>query len=435
VRAAVPGGERVPSTVIRSRTRQVQAFEKEHGRLPADVFELEGPPGAGAVLLLSACDKQEAVIERRAADPRRAQLRVKLPSRPGPRDRRDWSWVQVPLVLPPTVPLGAVLHLPALRIVKGRLRAEVPFTRRVPAARRTGHQVALGVDWGVTTLLSAGGAVLDPGGTITALGAGAQYKADGILAKLHRLRRHCEQLQAKTGRYEQLSSADPGHPLVAKAAVLRAAAERVSARRAHLNDALAWSAARWTVDQAITTGASVIYLEDLRSLEARGMGRTLNTRISQSVRGKIAGRTRYLAAKEGIAVVTVPPRGTSRNCPRYLAVLRHSKAPDRPAEPGWKWAVCPGCGWQADRDHGAWMRIAARGLAHQDKAAVDRKTHTMAVHAVDEALEARAVVAPYVCAGDRSKTGPTPRQDKKTSRPVPRRRGIPSPARAAGPAG
>ena len=81
------------------------------------------------------------------------------------------------------------------------------------------------------------------------------------------------------------------------------------------------------------------------------------------------------------------------------------------------------------------MRIAARGLAHQDKAAVDRKTHTMAVRAVDEALEARAVVAPYVCAGDRSKTGPTPRQDKKTSRPVPRRRGIPSPARAAGPAG
>jgi hypothetical protein len=69
VRAAVPGGERMPSPVIRSRTRQVQAFKKGHGRLPADVFELECPPGAGALLLLSACDKQEAVIERYATEP------------------------------------------------------------------------------------------------------------------------------------------------------------------------------------------------------------------------------------------------------------------------------------------------------------------------------------------------------------------------------
>ncbi|MGH3122956.1 MAG: zinc ribbon domain-containing protein, partial [Trebonia sp.] len=436
VRAAVPGGEHVPSPVIRARTRQVRAFEKGHGRLPADVFELEGPPGAGAVvLLLPACDKQEAVIARSAADPGRALLRVKLPSRPDPRSRRDWSWVAVPLALPPTVPPGAVLHLPALRIVKGKLRAEVPFTRPVPAARRAGHQTALGADWGVCTLLSAGAAVLGLDETITALGAGAQYQAGGILAKLRRLRRHSELLQAKIGHCERLPGGNPGHPLAGKTTVLRAEAERVSARRSHLNDALAWSAARWTVDQAIAAGASVIYLEDLRSLEARGMGKTLSTRISQSVRGKIAGRIGYLGAKEGIAVVTVPPRGTSRNCPACLAVLRHRKAPDRPAEAGWKWASCPGCGWQGDRDTGAWMRIAARGLAHQDKTTVDRKAGTMAVRTVDEALEARAVVTPYACAGDRSKSGPTPRRKKKTSRPVPRRRGIPSPARPSGPAG
>ncbi|HEX6450251.1 MAG TPA: hypothetical protein VF060_12400 [Trebonia sp.] len=148
VRAAIPGGERLPSSVVRSRTRQVQAFEAKHGRLPAGVFELEAPPGAGAVLLLAACDRQEAVIGRPTGDPWRALLRVKLPSRPDPRSRSDWSWVSVPLMLPPTVPAGAVLHLPVLRVVKGRLRAEVPFTRPVPAARRAGHETALGVDWG-----------------------------------------------------------------------------------------------------------------------------------------------------------------------------------------------------------------------------------------------------------------------------------------------
>lgn len=220
VRAAVPGGEHLPSGVIRNRTRQVQAFAKKHGRLPADVFELEAPPEGGAVLLLAACDKQEAEIERSAADPGWALLRVKLPTCPDPRSRRDWSWVSVPLVL--------------------------------------------------------------------------------------------------------------------------------------------------------------------------------------------------------------PPRGTSRHCPRCLAVLRHRKAPDRPAEPGWKWASCPGCGWQGDRDTGAWMRIAARGLAHQARTAAERKAGTMTIRAVDEALESCAVITPYTSPRDRSKTGPTPRREQRISQPAPRRRGIPS---------
>lgn len=426
VRAAVPGGKHLPSAVIKSRTRQVQAFKDKHGRLPADLFELEAPPQANPILLLAACDREEAVIERSADDPGRALLRVKLPSRPDPRGRRDWSWVALTLVLPPTVPDGAVLHLPSLRIVMGKLRADVPFTRPVPQARRNGHAIALGVDWGLNTMLSAGAARTDPAGTITALGAGAQYRADGILAKLDRLRRQGERLHAKIDHYERLSDGDPDHPLAAKTAMLREEAARIADRRTHLNDALARSAARWTVDQAITAGATVIYLENLADLEARGMGKNLNTRLSQSARGKIAEWTRHLAAKEGIAVVTVPPRGTSKNCPRCLVALRHRKAPDRPSEPGWKWASCPGCGWQGDRDHGAWMRIAARGLAHQDTTALDRKAGTMSVRAVDQTLETRAVIIPYTASlGDRSKTGPTPRRNK-TSRPAPRRRGTPS---------
>ncbi|WP_222870977.1 hypothetical protein, partial [Micromonospora sp. MP36] len=55
----------------------------------------------------------------------------------------------------------------------------------------------------------------------------------------------------------------------------------VSDRRSNLNNALAWAAARWVVDQAIASRATVVYVEDLRSLEAKGMGATLNTRLSQ----------------------------------------------------------------------------------------------------------------------------------------------------------
>jgi hypothetical protein len=431
VRAAVPGGEHLPSAVIRARTRQVARFLTASGRLPAGLFELEDPPAVPGLLPLAACDRQQAGIGRHETDPGRALLRVRLPVRPDPRSYRDWSWVALPLSLPPTVPAAAALHLPTLHVAGGRVLADVAFTRLVPQARRTGHNVALGLDWGLNTLLSAGACRLGPDGTVTALGAGAQYRAGGVLAKAARLRRQGERLQAKLGHYERLASGRDDHPLTVKAGVIQDEARRVAGRRSNLNGALAWSAARWAVDQALTAGASVIYLEDLRGLEARGTGKTLSTRLSQTVRGKIAERIRHLAAEHGIAVVAVPAKNTSRHCPRCLAPLRHCKAPDQPSVPGWKWARCPGCGWQGDRDQGAWQRIAARGLAHQAKTATDRSSATMAIRSVDDELEQRAVAAPYTSGRrDRSKSAPTPR--RKPPRRAPRRRTAPSPPRPAG---
>jgi hypothetical protein len=435
VREAVPGGRDLPSGVITSRTRQVTGFAHMHGRLPGDVFELEAAPRAARMLLLSACDGQQATIER-GDDPVRALLRVQLPTRPDPRSYRDWAWVACPIVLPPTVPPGAVLHLPTLRLHHGRVRADLAYTHTVPKSARTGHTVALGVDWGLNTLLSAGTVRLRDDGRITAVGAGGMFRAAGVLAKGHRLRRQSEYLHAKTGHYHRLIGDTNSHRLTGKHAVLAEEARHVSDRRSNLNHALAWSAARWTVDQAITAGASVIYVEDLRSLEARGMGRTLNTRLSQAVRGQIVERMRHLAAEAGIAVITVRARGASRHCPRCLIPLRHRQAPDRPTTPGWKWALCPNptCCWQGDRDTGAWQRIAARGLAHQTKTVTDRASGAMAIRSVVDKLEATAVVEPATPTDrrDRSKTGPTRRT---TTRPAPRRRRAPSPTGLSGPGG
>ncbi|WP_409472308.1 zinc ribbon domain-containing protein [Streptomyces sp. HC307] len=435
VREAVPDGRHLPSSIIRSRTRQIAAFQHRRGRMPADVFELEAAPDAARMLLLSACDGQQATLAR-ADDPGRALLRLQLPTCPDPRSYRDWTWVACPITLPPTVPPGAVLHLPTLRTRSGRVHADLAYTHAVPKARRTGHTIALGVDWGLNTLLSAGAVRLHDDGTITAVGAGAQFRAAGVLAKQHRLRRVCEYLHAKADHYQRLINNTDGHRLTGRHAVLAEEIRHVSDRRSNLNDALAWAAARWTVDQAITAGAGVIYVEDLRSLEARGMGRTLNTRLSQQIRGQIVERMRHLAAEVGIAVVTVPARNTSRHCPHCLTPLRHRKAPDRPTTPGWKWATCPNpdCNWQGDRDTGAWQRIAARGLAHQTRTVTDRAGGTMAIRSVVDKLEATAVVEPATTEPrrDRSKTGPTRR---RTTRPAPRRRRAPSPTRPLGPAG
>lgn len=433
VRKAVPGGQYLPSSVIKSRTRQVAAFNARHGRMPGDVFEVEAAPRTTPILVLSACDRQQATIARHEGDPGRALLRLQLPTRPDPRSYRDWRWVTCPIALPPTVPPNAVLHLPTLRIHQGRVRAGFAFSHPVPKPARTGHTVALGVDWGLNTLLSAGAARLHRSGRITALGAGAMFRAAGVLAKQHRLRRHSERLHAKASRYQRLSGGATGHPLAAKHQTLTREIQHVCDRRSNLNGALAWSAARWAVDQAIAATATVIYVEDLRSMEARGMGRTTNTRLSQQVRGQIVDRMRHLAAETGIAVVTVPARNTSKHCPQCLVPLRHCKAPDRPATPGWKWAVCGSCSYQGDRDMGAWKRIAARGLTHQAKTVTDPTSKATAIRSTVDSLEAKAIITPAAkTSRDRSKTGPTRR---KTARPAPRRHRAPSPTGPSGPAG
>ncbi|MFE2989284.1 zinc ribbon domain-containing protein [Streptomyces sp. NPDC059262] len=96
------------------------------------------------------------------------------------------------------------------------------------------------------------------------------------------------------------------------------------------------------------------------ALTLRCSGRSSTDR-STGCSALTAVNLRHLAAEAAIAVVTVPARGTSKHCPQCLVPLRHRKAPDRPTTPGWKWALCGSCGWQGDRDRGAWQRIAARG--------------------------------------------------------------------------
>jgi hypothetical protein len=439
VRDAIEGGDGLPGSVIKARTRQIVRFRKAEGRLPNDVFELEGEPRVAKMLLLAACDAQQATISRDEANSQAALLRLQLPTRPDPQGYTDWSWVAMPLRLPSTVPAQGALHLPTLRFRGDTLVADVAFSHAVPKAARSGHTVALGVDWGLNTLLSAGAVRMGAVGRLHALGSGAQFRAAGILAKQHRLRRLSEKLHPKAAHYERLIDGRARQQLPADDTLTRRHAalieelRRVSARRSNLNDALAVAAARWAVDQAIAAGATVIYVEDLRSMEAKDMGRSLNTRLSQQVRGAITARMRHLAAEVGIAVVTVPAKNTSKHCPRCLVPLKHCAAPDRPSQAGWKWARCPNpdCEWQGDRDHGAWQRIAARGLTHQTKTFTDRASGQMSIATVADRLEATAVIAgtPKTSVSDRPKTGPTRRN---TSRSAPRRRRAPSPARPSG---
>ncbi|MCJ0874212.1 transposase [Streptomyces sp. AP-93] len=443
LRAACPQGTAAPASVFRSRTRQVLRFTTAHRRLPLGLCELEAAPGGGHQVVLAAADKQLATLVRCEDEPARyAVLTVRLPVRPDPRTRSDWRPVRIRFRLPPTIDATAALHAPTLRLRGGRLRLDLAHTTGVPKTLRSGHGRAVAFDYGLNTLLTGGTLTLTGGVQPAVLTDGQPVflRMDGVLAKADRLRIHAEHLWTKAAHLECLLDGQrvlgrcPDTLTAAKLAVLRTEHARVSKRRQRLNAEIAKAAARFMVDHARGWGASVIYLEDLRDMEARGKGRTLNTRLSSSVRGQIVADVRHQAARHGIAVVIVPARGTSKYCPRCLTAFRHHTAPDN-TRAGWKWATCPNtrCGYSADRDVAAWQRIGARGLQHQHLTVLDRTTGTYLIRRTVQELDrpvqhpkpthpAPPVSGPQNSSADRTKEGPT------RDRPVPRqRRRVPAP--------
>jgi len=146
-----------------------------------------------------------------------------------------------------------------------------------------------------------------------------RFDAGGAIAKWNRLCREGEFLRRKISHLERLRGEWGPHPLDAKLALLRAHHQDLLARQRRLGHGIAWAAARWAVDQEICSGGTVIYVEELATLEP-ALGRKVNARISASVRGQFQDALRHLGAKAGCAVVTVPARGTSAICPRCVGV-------------------------------------------------------------------------------------------------------------------
>ncbi len=365
---AVPEG--TDKATVRNRTRQIASYLEENGELPESVCDLEPAISFGAVLALAAADRQMVRLERTGE--RKAVLAVQLPLVPCPVSAKDWSWVSLPVDLPPNVTADSTLKVPTLRWVAGRVRVDFPWVREVPRLERgKAHHVGLGYDWGVNTFITASLGYYDRAtGGVHTDGKPLCFDAAGMVSKVHRLRRQREVLAAKAQQLGKLLQGmkvgNPARgPLQKKLDVHKREVSFISLRQGHLDHELAWAGARWLVDQAVANRATVIYGEDLRTMEARGHGKKQNTRASGAVRSELLLALRHLARKVGIVVVTVPARGTSSICPRCLKPLHHCPSPDRYTQSGYHWAWCRRCGFSADRDHSASERIVSRGLAGQ----------------------------------------------------------------------
>jgi len=437
LRAVLPDG--VDNATIHNRTRQIAAFVAQHDRLPADLCDLEDPPTVAAQVSLAAADRQQVLVDR--VGEATVRVRTQLPLTATPASYRDWAWHTLEVRLPPTVPAGGRVCTPTLRPRPDKVRVDLPWQVPHTTPALVGHTRALGVDWGLNTLLTATVADLDTDGGVSTGGRVLRFDATGVAAKLVRLRRTREQLKTKIDHLVRLCDGRPAAAatdpaLVAKLGRLQVEHAAICARIRHLNNSVAWSAARWLVDHATSTGATAIYVENLNTLEGRGRSRSLNRRLSGAVRGTVFTAIGHLAAKAGIAVVAVPARGTSSGCPRCGGAVKHVKAPDRPSA-GYRWTICD-CGVSLDRDHAAAQRIAARGLANQSRARRDRHGNAAIRKADDAPVRRRArtrkshtLMAASRPVRDRRKTGPTAKQARsaatKTSRLLPLRRQVPAP--------
>ena len=253
------------------------------------------------------------------------------------------------------------------------------------------HRRIIGLDWGVTRPVT--GAIIETltDGRIVTDGRPLFFAADALIAKISRLHRENEHLTSRIamlGALLKISDAEPdaemiigkryqenndqdGHlpstshhdsdmALSIKRDRLWTERTRVSRRLKRLDKSLAHAISRWAIEQALAVKADAIAIEDLATMEAGGMGKKINARISRAIRSAITDQITYKAAEVGISVVRVRARGTSSICPRCGQRTTHVTAPDRKTT-GYHWLRCT-CGASLDRDHAAAERIGSRAL-------------------------------------------------------------------------
>ena len=376
---------------LRNAERAFANYQKTHdNQKPTNFFDLEpSPPKVTPQLLFSASDNQIFEMDDQT-------FKVRLPIVEQPKSPSDWVWHYIAYKLPKHL-TGSPCR-PTLRInQKHRLIADLPMERKLEILIPEDEifkqaqliQKCIGFDWGSNTPLVGTCLWLDPiSGLPVSDGRPIWFRADGLIAKTHRLQRLTERLSRKLDKQSQylgipvetppelvpglIQLRRPHDRLNNKRTLLWLERERVSARYNRLNDQLAHLVSRWAVEQAYARHCSVIYLEDLDSLEPK-MNKWQNRRFNLAVKGKIKEYITYKAQELGIKVELVKARGTSATCPRCGRPNKHYTDPTL-TKSGYAWMFCADCNLSLQRDHSGSEHIGGRGLKNKQKSNPKSKT-------------------------------------------------------------
>ncbi|SEC53794.1 Putative transposase DNA-binding domain-containing protein [Rhodococcus koreensis] len=382
-----------PLGFARGVRRQLVAHARRTGGALAGrlrITDVQGPPQVAAMAQLSAADRQLAQI---TATERELVFTVKLPTCPAPAGRAQWRNVRLTATIPGHLHGRAITdwHLPTLVLDRKGLLWRCAATELVPDCDLGSATVAVGVDWSPSTLGAAAITTENPDG-LSSDYRGFTYDDRGLGTKLARLQTEGQMLHRKAARLTQLAATAPPEVrarLEEKIAVLNEHRTSVGVKRGRINRELGFHFARQVTDYAEAAGAQVIAVEDLTTLETRGHGRVNNNRAAQSARRKAVTALAHTAASVGVAVVSVPARGSSAQCPGCDAPLA------RPG--GYHTAWCPRCGVGGNRDHVAGVNLAKRALLGRGKA-IRRRGQLPAIRVAEHAPVRRS----------RDKTSPTP---------------------------
>jgi hypothetical protein len=231
----------------------------------------------------------------------------------------------------------------------------------------------LGLDWGVRRLLSGAVVEQDAQNQISTTGRPFYFDSSPLQDKQERRRVEAEHLRAEIDRLEkdEQTVKEPCPARIAKIDVWQQELNHLWRRINQSNRQIEHAGAKWAVETALAEGAQRIALEDIDSLETRGLGKKVNSRNNNQVRGGIQKRIYEKAELAGLEVVSTAPRGTSSLCSRCQKSSVFWQAPDRKlgkANPKTgtqvahqNWLVCTDCR-SSDRDHAAGEAIGARGF-------------------------------------------------------------------------
>ncbi|WP_072937601.1 zinc ribbon domain-containing protein [Rhodococcus koreensis] len=386
-------GDWVPLGFARGVRRELLAHARRTDKAQSTrlrITDVQGPPQVAAMARLSAADRQLAQITPAGDE---LVLTVKLPTSPVPAGRAQWRRVRLTATIPTHLHGRAITdwHLPTLVLDHRGLLWRCAATELVPDCDLGSASVAVGVDWSPSTLGAAAITTEDPAG-LSSDYRGFTYDDRGLGTKLARLQTEGQMLHRKAARLTRLAATAPPEVrarLEDKIAVLNEHRTAVGAKRGKINRELGFHFAHQVTDYAEAAGAQVIAVEDLTTLETRGHGRVNNNRAAQSARRKAVTALAHTAAGVGVAVVAVPARGSSAQCPGCDEPLA------RPG--GYHDAWCSGCLVGGNRDHVAGVNLAKRALLGKNKVA-RRRGKLPAIRVAEHAPVRRS----------RDKTSPTP---------------------------
>jgi hypothetical protein len=331
---------------------------KNSGGSVSSITEIQCAPAVPRIARLPAVDAQLARLDV-APDRTKVSLQVKLPISAAPVGRADWRWFRLSCPIPAHLQSRdiRIWHLPTIAMHRGAPLLRFAITEAVPDADTAATTVALGIDWSPVSL-GAATTVAERGGRLVSDARTHIYNDRGLGHRLARLQTEGQRLGAKIDRLTRLAARAPEPAqarLRAKIVVLQQHRTALGAKRRRINREIAFDFAKAMTAMATASGAGVIAVEDLRSLQPSGRGKANNNRAAQSARRQAYQALEHTAARTGLEVVMCPPRGTSARCPGCDGELA------RPH--GHHSASCVPCGiTNANRDQIAGQNIAKRVL-------------------------------------------------------------------------